>query len=112
LAVATDIVLVMAQVLPAMDRPELYGDGLYILITFYTALYSMVGGYLTARLAPSKPIAHALVLGVLGMLSSIIGAAVNWKQAAGHEWYPIALIIIAIPACWLGGSLYLRLKKS
>ena len=111
LAIATDAVLVTAHVFPAMDHPELYGDGLYALITVYTAVYSAVGGYLTAWLAPSKPITHALVLGVLGMLASLAGAVANWDKAAGHTWYPIALIVIAIPTCWAGGKLCLLRKK-
>jgi hypothetical protein len=110
LAVLTDILLVTVHVLPAMEHPELYSDTLYGLIFLYTALYSAVGGYLTAWLAPSKPIAHALVLGLLGTLASSLGAVANWSKAAGHEWYPIALIVIAIPACWLGGWLYVRSK--
>lgn len=108
LAVLTDIVLVTVRVLPAMEHPELYSDTLYALIFLYTAVYSGVGGYLTARLAPTRPIAHALVLGVLGTLASTLGAVANWSKAAGHEWYPIALVIIAIPACWLGGWLQQR----
>ena len=110
LAVITDIVLVGAHVLPTMEHPELYNDGLYVLITFYTGVYSVVGGYLTAWLAPSKPMTHALVLGLLGTLSSTLGAMAMWSKAAGHTWYPIALIVIAIPTCWLGGTLYMKLK--
>ncbi|HSC46837.1 MAG TPA: hypothetical protein VLG68_01980 [Gammaproteobacteria bacterium] len=110
LAVLTDIVLVTARVLPAMEHPELYSDTLYALIFLYTTVYSGVGGYLTARLAPSRPIAHALVLGALGTLASTLGAIANWDKAAGHAWYPIALIAIAMPACYLGGAMYVRFK--
>lgn len=111
LAILTDIVLVMAHVMPDPSHPELYGDGLYALITVYTAAYSALGGWLTARLSPARPIAHALALGVFGMLASIAGAAANWSRATGHEWYPVALILIAIPTCWLGGKLYTLKKK-
>lgn len=111
LAILTDIVLVMAHVMPDPSHPEFYGDGLYALITVYTAAYAVLGGWLTARLAPAKPIAHALTLGVLGMLASIAGAAANWSRAAGHEWYPIALILIAIPTCYIGGKFYTLKKK-
>jgi len=112
LAILTDIVLVMAHVFPDPMHPELYSDGLYALITLYTAAYSIVGGYLTAWLAPSKPIQHAVVLGVLGTLASALGAWANWSKAAGHEWYPIILIVIAIPTCWSGGMLYVRRRAT
>ena len=108
LAIATDVVLVMTHMMPTMEHPEQFSDGLYAVITVYTALYSVVGGWLTAKLAPSKPLQHALALGVLGTIASCLGAWANWGKAAGHEWYPIALIVIAIPACWLGGMIYMR----
>ena len=108
LAVLTDAVMMALHVFPAQDHPELYTDFQYLIIFAYTTIYSAAGAYLTARLAPSKPIAHALVLGVLGMLASTLGAMTMWSKAAGHEWYPIALIVIAIPACWLGGWLRVR----
>lgn len=112
LAIATDVVLVMAHVFPDPAHPELYGDGLYALITLYTAAYSAFGGWLAARLAPARPIAHAVALGVLGFVASSLGAYMNWDKAAGHEWYPIALIIIAIPSCWLGGMIYMKRKPA
>ncbi|HEV7165712.1 MAG TPA: hypothetical protein VGO35_10010 [Gammaproteobacteria bacterium] len=111
LALLTDAVLMATHVFPAMEHPELYTDTLYVLITFYTALYSAVGAYLTARLAPSRPITHALVLGVLGLLSSTLGAIAMWSKATGHEWYPVSLVLIAIPTCWLGGWLYVRQRS-
>ena len=105
LSILTDGALVVTHVFPDPAHPELFSDGQYAVITVYTALYSVAGAWLTARLAPSRPIVHALVLGVLGALASTLGAIANWDKAAGHEWYPIALIVIAIPACWLGGRL-------
>lgn len=110
LAILTDVVLVMSHLMPTMEHPEQFGDGLYALITVYTGIYSAVGAWLTARLAPSKPLAHALALGVLGVIASSLGAWANWSKAAGHEWYPIALIVIAIPTCWLGGMIYVKSK--
>ena len=111
LSVLTDIVLVAAGMFPDPQHPELYSNGQYALITFYTALYSVVGAYLAAWLAPGKPLTHALVLGLLGTLASAAGGAAMWSKATGHEWYPIALIIIALPACWLGGILYIRRRR-
>lgn len=108
LAILTDAVMMGLHVFPAPDHPELYTDFQYLIITFYTGVYSAAGAYLTARLAPSKPLTHALVLGVLGTLASTAGGVAMWSKAAGHEWYPIALIVIAIPTCWFGGWLYAR----
>ncbi|HET7176871.1 MAG TPA: hypothetical protein VFK21_12820 [Gammaproteobacteria bacterium] len=111
LSLLTDAVMMGLHLFPAPDHPELCTDFHYLIITLYTAVYSVAGGYLTAWLAPAKPIQHALALGVLGLLASLLGSAANWGKAAGHEWYPIALIVMAIPTCWLGAWLYLKLKR-
>jgi hypothetical protein len=108
LAIAMDVMLVMAHVFPDPMHPELFSDGQYAVITFYTAVFSAAGAWLTAKLAPSKPMSHAIALGVLGFIASSLGAYFNWAKAAGHEWYPIALIVIAIPSCWFGGWFYMK----
>ena len=65
---------------------------------------------MTARLAPYGPMGHAVVLGAVGMLLSIVGAAATWNRGPefGPKWYPIALIITALPSAWLGGWLRRR----
>jgi hypothetical protein len=67
-----------------------------------------VGGYLTARLAPSHPLTHALILGVIGLVLGIAGVAASWNAGPelGPKWYAIALVITALPSAWLGGKLY------
>jgi uncharacterized membrane protein YfcA len=47
--------------------------------------------------------AHALTLGALGVVLNIAGAWVNWSY--GNHWYPIALVVTALPCAWLGGKL-------
>jgi len=50
---------------------------------------------------------HALVLGVVGLIVSTAGAVATWNKGPefGPHWYPIALIVTAIPCAWLGGRL-------
>jgi multisubunit Na+/H+ antiporter MnhB subunit len=50
---------------------------------------------------------HALVLGGLGLIVSIVGAIVTWNRqpSLGPHWYPVALIVLAIPTAWAGGKL-------
>ena len=52
---------------------------------------------------------HALVLGLSGFVVSIVGAVVTWNKgpAYGPHWYPVALVILAIPTAWVGGKLWL-----
>ena len=106
LSLGTDVVLHAARVFPPWDQPA--SDALLLLATAYRTIYSVAGSYITARLAPNRPMLHALVLGALGLAVSIVGAAVTWNKgpAFGPHWYPVALVVLAMPQCWVGGKLY------
>lgn len=101
-----DVVLHAAGVYPPTNQPMT--DGLALLATAYRIVISIGGGWLTAMLAPGNPMKHALILGVVGVVLGTIGAAVTWNLGLGPHWYPIALVVLAIPQCWLGGKLYER----
>jgi hypothetical protein len=67
------------------------------------AVYATVGCYLTARLAPARPMWHALVLGALVLIFTVINADVLWILAA--MWYKLASLVIVLPCAWVGGWL-------
>jgi surface polysaccharide O-acyltransferase-like enzyme len=102
----TDVVLHAAGVFPPWDQPA--SDVLLLLATAYRIVYGVAGSYITARLAPNRPMLHALVLGVLGLAVSMVGTVVTWNKgpAFGPHWYPVALVVLAAPQCWAGGKLY------
>jgi len=106
LSLGTDVVLHAAHIFPPWDQPA--SNALLLLATAYRTVYSIAGSYVTARLAPSHPMLHALVLGALGLVVCIVGAVVTWNKgpAFGPHWYPVALIVLAMPQCWVGGKLY------
>src|SRR5215469_8561741 len=58
LSVVTDALLEHAGVFPSTDHPERYTAGLYLLATGYRTLFTVLGGYVTAWLAPDRPLAH------------------------------------------------------
>jgi hypothetical protein len=101
LSMATDAVLHGTGVYPPPRQPM--SDGLFLLATAYRVLYGVAGGYITARLAPDRPLRHALALGWIGVAISVAGAAAMW--AYGPAWYSIAVIAMALPCAWAGGSL-------
>ena len=109
LSVLTDLVLEKGGFFPPQDKPELYTDGLLLIATAYRTLYTVAGGWVAARLAPAKPMAHAVWLGVLGMVVGTLGAVVQWKL--GHNWYPIVLVVEAIPCTAAGAWLFRRSKR-
>jgi len=92
-------------VFPPQGEPM--ANALWALATAYRVVYGVAGCYIAARLAPDRPMRHAMALGVVGLALSIAGAVVTWDRGPGFgpKWYPLALIAIAIPCAWLGGKL-------
>ena len=66
------------------------------LATVYRTLDGVVGSYVMARLAPDRPMGHALVGGLIGVAMSTLGAVVTWNKDLGPRWYPLALIVTAM----------------
>ena len=99
-----DAALHVARVFPPVDQP--INDALAALATSYRIVISIAGAWLTARLAPEKPMKHALILGVVGIVLGTIGVVVTWNLGMGPRWYPILLVVLAVPQCWAGGKLY------
>jgi uncharacterized membrane protein len=104
LSIGTDMVMFKAGVFPPLGQP--LSDKLCVLATIYRSVYSVVGSYIAARLAPDRPMGHALALGLLGVVVSTLGAVVTWNKGLGPHWYPVALIVLSLPCAWLGGRLY------
>jgi hypothetical protein len=95
LTIGTDVVLHAIGVFPLL------------LATVYRTVFGVVASYIVARLAPDRPMAHALAGGVVGLAVSILGGAITWNKgpAFGPHWYPLALIVLAMPQAWAGGRL-------
>jgi peptidoglycan/LPS O-acetylase OafA/YrhL len=80
-------------------------DGPLVLATAYRIVFGIVGTYVAARLAPDRPMRHAMIAGFVGFVVSIAGAVATWNKgpAFGPHWYPLALIVTALPCAWVGG---------
>jgi len=102
LSLGTDVLLHMAHVFPPWGASMTGYDGALLFATIYRAIYGVAASYFTARLAPNRPMFHAVVLGILGVAASIAGAAATWNKgpAFGPHWYPIALVVLALPTAW------------
>jgi hypothetical protein len=109
LTLVTDEILHIAGVFPPWGQSMVGYDGALLLATAYRVVYSVLGSYIIALLAPNRPMLHALVGGGIGFIVSIVGAVVTWNggPAFGPHWYPIALIVTALPCAWVGGKLRL-----
>ncbi|MEA2764611.1 MAG: hypothetical protein QOK07_1015, partial [Gemmatimonadaceae bacterium] len=46
-------------------------------------------------------------LGIIGLIPSVAGAIYGISRGdLGPSWYPVALAIVGLPCCWLGGVVY------
>lgn len=78
----------------------------FLLAVAYRSLWSVLGGYVSARLAPRAPVRHALLLGAIGFVLGLGGVAASSNdRSMGPVWYPVALVALAVPCTWLGGQL-------
>ncbi len=105
LSILLDSLMRLVGIFPPASKPML-GGGLFAIATFYRMVVGIAGSWLAARLAPSRPLRHALIVGGIGLMLALAGALTVKDQGSG--WYPWALVIIAMPAAWLGGRLAMR----
>jgi hypothetical protein len=79
--------------------------GLYLLATAYRCAFQVLGGYVTARLAPHRPAKHVAVLACIGFVLASLGAAAAWKAgpSLGPLWYPLGLVALSVPTVLAGG---------
>lgn len=106
LSEGTDFVLRSLGVFPPLDQQGAYTDQMFAAALVYRTLAGVVGGYVTAALAPARSLLHATILGLIGLALSTTGAVAMWE--VGHNWYPVSLAALALPSAVLGGWIYGR----
>ncbi len=102
LSMITDSVLQKTGIMKTEPFEENPG-WLIVIIVAYRTIFNTFGCYLTARLAPNKPMKHAIILGMIGVVLTILGLIAMWDIPP--RWYPISLIVLTLPAAWLGGRM-------
>lgn len=103
LSVISDMILEKTGIMktdPFTDN----ATGVVLIVLLYRFVYNIVGCYVAASLAPNRPMFHAMIIGVTGLVLGTIGSIVMWDQAVG--WYNISVILISVPCAWLGARLY------
>jgi hypothetical protein len=104
LSVITDMAL-QATIFPELAHKNA-PDTLLLIATAYRTVYGILGGYVTAKLAPNVPMLDATVLGVIGTAAALAGALTMQGESAA--WYPWTLVVLALPQTLLGGYLAKR----
>jgi hypothetical protein len=105
LSLGTDQVLHVLNVYPPWGQ-SMHEPGLNFLALAYRCVYTLIGGYVTARLAPHAAMRHVLILAIIGFLMGTLGVVGTWNLNLGPRWYPIAIAVTGAPLTWLGGVFY------
>jgi hypothetical protein len=112
-AVLTGLTIaVLGALFPISYQPENVGWVVFNVI--YGCAFAVVGGYVAARLAPSRPMAHAVVLGTLMAVFAVLTAVAVATAPPSPEyanqpgWYYPVLAITVLPSIVLGAWLYTR----
>ena len=103
LSLGTDEILHMTRVYPPWG--ERMSDPLFGLATAYRVVFSILGSWVIARLAPRRPMLHAMIAGAIGLVVSVAGAAATWNRDLGPHWYNVAVAAMALPCAWIGAKI-------
>ncbi|HEX7926325.1 MAG TPA: hypothetical protein VF678_01965 [bacterium] len=105
LSLGTDQILHMLAMYPPWGQP-MWDPAQNAMALSYRLVYNTVGCYLIARWAPRRPMKHALIGGVIGLVLSALGGAAAVSQGMGPMWYPAALALSSVPCAYVGAKLY------
>ena len=108
-AIATDFILERTGVFPSFAEQMEHGLPVWwmlLLALTYRLIYQTLGSFVTAKLAPDRPMFYVAIGAAIGFVVCVIGTIVMWDK--GSHWYPIALAVLTPPTAWLGGALATR----
>jgi hypothetical protein len=77
-----------------------------VVTIFYASAFGVVSSYLTATLAPGRPVMHALALGGIAFLFALGGLVGSWQRAPA--WFNVGFLAMVIASAWLGGIIRAR----
>ena len=97
--------MALKAAMPGAFTPDGRTDSVPLLLVIqgYVALFAITGCYLTARLAPNRPMRHALILGALGLVFNIAGSIATWDTAP--PWFHVMALALVMPLAWIGGRI-------
>ena len=109
---AFDLILHSTGIYPPVGQTM--ADGLFLLALAYRIVDAIIGCSITAWLAPSRPMQHALTLGGIGVVLSALGvlATLSGGPEFGPLWYPISLMVVALPCAWFAGRVVESQRRS
>ena len=72
----------------------------------YRICYAILAGYITAKLAPSSPVVHGFILGLICTILGLLTTVSSWvPNPVSDNSYQIVLVLATLPSIWLGAKL-------
>ena len=93
---------VAPEMVPPPGTPNTNTTALLV-ICAYVALYGILGCYVAARLAPSRPLLHALIVGGLALAMSIPATIAVWNDTPA--WFNVYNLLAVMPYAYIGGRI-------
>lgn len=93
---------VLGLLQPGVVPPE---HDLFLFILCLT-FFAMIGGYVTARLAPYDPRNHTISLGVVLTIPGFIGMVAQMFTHYGPDWFGWLLLLSGLPGAFVGGKIH------
>jgi hypothetical protein len=78
-------------------------DGTLFVTLGYEALFVLVAGYVTARLAIRRIYAHALGMAAIVLLARAFTVLITWGTAP--LWFQLGVLVLIVPMAMLGAKL-------
>jgi hypothetical protein len=112
LSVGTDAFMHARGIFPSSG--EAMSNALFLWAAAYRLAFTVLGGYVTAALAPRKPMVHVFTLGAIGTVVATAGVVATWNAGPefGPRWYPLLLVVTALPCVWAGGMWRMRQQRA
>jgi nitrate/nitrite transporter NarK len=101
LSVLTDFLLEQIGVLPNPEK-GLFETWAILLVLSYRAIYTVFTGFIIARFASNKPMLHALILGIIGTVITLLAVSNPDFAQKSILWFGYTLAAMTIPCLWLG----------
>jgi hypothetical protein len=108
LSIGTDFLLDKLGIM-SMENFKQNSITIILLVILYRFTFNVIGCYLTAKMAPNKPMTHVIIIGIIGTVLSFLGSFAMWDKAV--PFYNITIILIALPSALLGGQLFVKRNK-
>lgn len=107
LSSVTDFVLEALGIFPPIGN-GFFEPWMLLLALFYRTVYTVLAGFITAKIAKGSKMHPVIILGLIGLLAGTVGVISTWNMDLSPRWYPIALAVLAFPSIWIGGKLGIK----